>query len=51
MQQIREMFAQILFEAMFRAGWFKLARKTISVLDPTGIEGTLVLRGFDLGQN
>ena len=37
-KQIREMFAQISFEAMFRAGWFKLARKIIPVLDPIGIE-------------
>ena len=48
-QQIKEMFSQILFEAIFRAGWFKIARKIIPVFDHVGMEGTLVFRAIDLG--
>ena len=50
MQQTEEMYAWIPFEATFRAGWFKLARKIVPVFDPIGIEGTNLFRAMNFVQ-
>ena len=49
LQQIREMFAQIPCEAVFRTGYFKLTRTNIQVLDPIDIGGIHLFRAKSSG--